>query len=309
MEDQSPAVRNAAARALGYIQYRDSADELIALLGAEEMDVRLTWVLTESLGRMRIIEARPTLARLAEHHWYPRVRSAANTALEKIDTGESYGSRYQLQYFGREFFDYRVLRLERNRRCSIETQKAHPPSSPAIPGQPIEQSLLVGVRYATNEPSSEAGNEQEAPDLQGKKRGKREEIVLRTPETGIRVDDGWLVGSDRGEWGGELAFIKEDGSSEIVRRGNVNAIHKLGERYIAVMGLSHIGVSRGTVFDLSLQNDGSWQATTWKILPAAPKSSHRISDEEVLVIVESSGGILLREDGRMKMANCGGVGN
>ena len=83
MEDHNPAVRNAAGRALGYIQYCDSADEMIALLQADEMDVRLTWVLTESLGRMHVREARPALAWLAEHHWYPRVRSAATTALKK----------------------------------------------------------------------------------------------------------------------------------------------------------------------------------------------------------------------------------
>lgn len=304
MEDHNPAVRNAAGRALGYIQYCDSADEMIALLQAEEMDVRLTWVLTESLGRMRVREARPALTRLAEHHWYPRVRSAAATALEKIDTGENYDSRYPQRYFGREFFDYEVLWLDSNRRCYIEPPKAPPQSSPDILGQPIVQSQLADLRYAPEGSHSASENKQEGPNLPGKNPEKRGEIVLRTPEVGIRVEGGWLVGSDRGEWGGELAFIKEDGSSEIVRHGNVNAIHKLGERYIAVMGLSHLGISWGKILDLSRQNDGSWQAKTWKILPAAPESSHRISEDEVLVIVEASGGILLREDGEMKMADC-----
>lgn len=311
LRDQNWDLRNASARALGFIQYRASAGELIQLLSAEEEDVRFSWIVAESLGRMRAAQASEALSRLVSSHWYPPVRRAAATALENIDSGTSYESRYPKRYFGREFFTYDNLHTGEDYFCDISTQKATPESSQEKLRIPTHRSLLEKLTYKRtiissqpkNKPPPADGNNLEIAAFTGDNVVENVKKIDEVPETALRVEEGWLVGTDRGEWGGELAYVHDQGTSTIILDENVQDIYRLGERYIAVTGLSH-GFSRGAIYEVSRQDNRTWTAQRWRALPRAPESSFLVHTDELLVKVEVSGSILVSATGSMRMAVC-----
>jgi hypothetical protein len=45
-----------------------------------------------------------------------------------------------------------------------------------------------------------------------------------TPDVALRVASGWLVGSDRGEWGGELIYLEEALAPQMILHANVVGI-------------------------------------------------------------------------------------
>lgn len=298
LQDQNWDVRNAAARALGYIEYQPSTRELIQLLEIEEEDVRLSWIAAESLGRMRMPQATGVLSRVSNNHWYPPVRQAAAQALNNLDSGASYVSRDPEKYFGMEFYAYDHLSIDADNRCEIAVPgSTHEPSQEKAPAY-IYRSLLENsackhsIRYS-NIINPNSANEEA-------------EYILDIDDTpvALRIEEGWLVGTDCGEWGGELAHVQDDGTSTIFLQENIQNIFRVGKRYIAVTGLSHLALTRGIIFDVFQQDNGEWTAKPWRALPRAPETSFMLDTNEVLVKVEASGSILVSASGAMRMAPC-----
>lgn len=128
--------------------------------------------------------------------------------------------------------------------------------------------------------------------------------MKHVPTVALQVDGGWLAGSDRGEWGGELMFIGDDGSQQMVIEENVEDIYRLGDRYVATVGLAHLGSNTGAVLELRRDADGHWQASPWRVLPAAPQSSFLTRKGDLLVTVYSDTPIVVSPDGTMRMAVC-----
>jgi hypothetical protein len=76
----------------------------------------------------------------------------------------------------------------------------------------------------------------------------------------LRVRGGWLVGADRGEWGGELVFLGDDGIQRKLLDENVQDIVQLGSRYVAVTGLAHLTLNHGMLYEVGPDEGGSWRA-------------------------------------------------
>jgi HEAT repeat protein len=72
-------VREAAARTIGYVGYREGAQALVTALGSLE-DWQLVYIAAESLGRLGDARFVPALLRVEKEHWYPPVRAAAHKA-------------------------------------------------------------------------------------------------------------------------------------------------------------------------------------------------------------------------------------
>ena len=85
-----------------------------------------------------------------------------------------------------------------------------------------------------------------------------------------RVDDGYLIGVDRGEFGGGLYFSSLDGLStyQIQEYLRIHEIVKFNQRIIATEGLAHMSLNGGSL--LEVYREGSWKVRKIAKLPDAP---------------------------------------
>jgi hypothetical protein len=126
-------------------------------------------------------------------------------------------------------------------------------------------------------------------------RGDFDEQKMR----GVKVDDGYLVGSDRGEWGGEIAYVNRAGSARILMPVNTEAIYKTKAGIVAVTGLAHMTFNSGCLFRMSKPAEGEWCASQWCVLPGAPRVSRLLKDGNLFISCDG-GMVLISPDGRMR---------
>jgi hypothetical protein len=93
------------------------------------------------------------------------------------------------------------------------------------------------------------------------------------PETAfMRVDDGWLVGFNQGEFGAALYWFSRDGNQSYkVSDDQVVAFFSVPGALYAIEGLAHMDVSQGSVIRIARAEPGErWRASTLVELPHAP---------------------------------------
>jgi hypothetical protein len=120
--------------------------------------------------------------------------------------------------------------------------------------------------------------------------GKRERAVapkLVRPDTAIEAFGGWLLGSNRGEWGGELAFKPADGPAVLLLEDNVIDIARMGSRFVAVTGIAHLNVSGASVYEIRVETDGTPLIQKRQSLPTPPKSVRVLLNGDLLLVFES----------------------
>ena len=84
----------------------------------------------------------------------------------------------------------------------------------------------------------------------------------------LDVTDGKLIGTNHGEWGGELGFVNDRVTQTIID-DNVLAVVKRGNRIYAVTGLP--GRAKGDfLWEVSRATDGRWSARPIWRLPGTP---------------------------------------
>jgi HEAT repeat protein len=289
LSSSEPDVRVAAARTLGFIGYRTSTRSLVAALDDAD-DWRVVYTAADALGRLRAVEAREALQATASDHWYPPVRDAARTALRALDAKYRYVSSPNRTNFALDFFDYEHA----GRAYSPCADQAHYPSVPQRPetldptGQP---SLAEQLAYDR--------------EIRGLSEKGWQTTHRRTiPEVGLRVDGGWLVGGDHGEWGGELLLKPDGGPSTKILDKNIAGLHVIADgRIVAVTGLAHLGMDEGSLYTIACAPTKACSATRWKALPGAPRSSWLIATGELLVNT-TGGSVLVAPDGALRLADC-----
>lgn len=300
-------LRLGAARTLGFIGYNGADGRLIKLLD-DPSDVRLNFVAAESLGRLKSKAAVKELKRTGKDHWHPHVRTAAVRAAGKIESNSNYELEYPGGNFPFEYFNFQYWGIE-----SPEDLKLPIVEDPASLASHAEkdQDLPGSLAYSIEIVSYGAGDEEEQkaakdwdgiivvnPDNMVEKREK----VSHTPVVGLRVSGGWLLGGDRGEWGGELVFKGDKQQSGKIFEENVEGLFRLGGRTIAVTGLAHLGLNDGMIYELNFV-EGKWSASPWRALPGAPRRSGKLKNGEVMVATYGGGIIILSEDGGLRMAD------
>lgn len=267
LNDDDWNLRVGAARALGYIGYDDAAEGLINLLSVHD-DWRLVLSTAESLGRLKVERALPALKVVATAHWYPPVREAAQNAIESIHSGVVAESKYHPQNFAFEFFGYEGVG-EKMEMLEIEDVNSIRFALDSTQDQPL--TVVIKDEDGT---------------------------VKRSQLRGVKVEDGYLVGSNRGEWGGEITFVDTSGDSFVIARENTNAIYQTTYGILAVTGLAHMSANSGFIQKVYRGGDGRWIATKWRALPGAPRSSWLLRDGRLLI--NCFGGIVLvSADGEM----------
>jgi hypothetical protein len=282
-------VRVAAARTLGLIGYRPAVPSLTAALDDPD-DWRLVYVASEALGRLHAAEARHALEGTASRHWYPPVRDAARNAGLALDSKYRYASTTDQGNFSYAFFDFE--RAGRDYQPCADL--AHFPSAPRRSDtlDPVAQPALA-QRLAYDRV------------VVGWDEKGRHTSHHRTPaEVGLRIAGGWLVGADQGEWGGELVFKADDGSTKMVLPTNIQGLQVLGSgRIVAVTGLAHLTSNDGVLYRIDCPPSKPCTAAPWKQLPGAPRASWVLKTGELLVNT-LGGSVVVASDGTLAMAEC-----
>lgn len=115
----------------------------------------------------------------------------------------------------------------------------------------------------------------------------------------VKVDDGWLVGVDMGEWGGQIAFKDLHGNVQVLAQLNTEDIYRMLPGPVAVTGLAHLSINEGCLYRIAKNPAGRWAVKKWRTLPGAPYGSVLLQDGRLLI--NCSGGIVLvSPDGRME---------
>ena len=114
----------------------------------------------------------------------------------------------------------------------------------------------------------------------------------------LQVDDGYLIGFNRGEWGGHLDWFSKDGkvSYEISGDEIVQFIKRKGKNY-AIQGLAHLTMSTGSILIIEKEN-GKWVSKEYLKLPVAPNSIGLGVGDDFFIITNES---LLKIDGNRKV--------
>lgn len=101
-----------------------------------------------------------------------------------------------------------------------------------------------------------------------------------------QVDDGWLIGSDNGEWGGNLSWFNLDGSKKktLLFNENVRGLVKSSTGIFVVTGLHHLGLFEGKIFHIEKREDGNWDAKLLVDFRGIPHTFTQESTDSLLVV-------------------------
>jgi hypothetical protein len=106
-----------------------------------------------------------------------------------------------------------------------------------------------------------------------------------------RVNDGWLVGFNHGEFGAALYWFSKDGRRHYRMSAGrsdpqVVAFFPLGNDLGAIEGLAHLGLSKGSIIRIArTAAQDRWQVQTVVRLPAAPYAVAVPRSGPVLVVL------------------------
>lgn len=119
------------------------------------------------------------------------------------------------------------------------------------------------------------------------------------PDRGIKVSDGWLLGSDQGEWGGDLIFVGDDWKPVVVINDNIIRVYQTSIRNVAVTGTAHLGINYGYIFAVE-KIDGKWVAKEIANIYGYPFLTEQQVDGSLL-LANDFGSFLLGKDGLCRL--------
>jgi len=102
--------------------------------------------------------------------------------------------------------------------------------------------------------------------------------------TAIKVDDGWLVGFNAGEFGAGLWWFSPDGKDRYrISDDHVVEFFPLASQVTALIGIEHGGVSEGDVIRFSRNEEKRWVTERLVDLGERPYAAIKIADGTLLV--------------------------
>lgn len=296
IEHENWDFRIGAVRALGYIGYKPSLNELIKLLG-DKNDWRLVYVSVIAIEQLMAEPALEALEKVAKEHWYPPVREVAEDAIVSIKTQTGYVSKFYPKEFPAEFFSYVNAGREMSPCEQVNFKKDPEENKFNAKDHPSEIELLTykaKIIVFGPPPGKESGPIVEhAYDVDQK------------PNIALKLGDSWLVGTDRGEWGGELVLMEPGEDPVFLMNENIDNIHTMSFGIVAVSGLAHLSSNKGVLFKVKKININKWGVSIWKILPGAPISSWLVEGGSLLINT-NSGTVIVSPEGEISMAKCSG---
>lgn len=115
-------------------------------------------------------------------------------------------------------------------------------------------------------------------------------LEFRQGDAFKRVDDGWLIGFNRGEFGASLHWISADGRREYkISDHQVVDFITLPDGVYAIEGLAHLGMSGGSVIRIAREpGQLYWMATPVTKLPFAPYAVSVRRDNSMLLTLSDA---------------------
>lgn len=118
---------------------------------------------------------------------------------------------------------------------------------------------------------------------------------------------GELVGTDNGEWGGQLAWLPYKGQSEILLRDNVAGMDYASDGDIGAVvysGLAHMSFNFGYVLKVSLDSGGTWNQSEIARLPGEPVAWSTITAGLFAVEANNRVVVFSTREGILGLASC-----
>ena len=305
LNDPDWDIRVTAANTLGHIGYTPASPALAKVL-ADQDDWKLVYAASSSLGRLEADEFIEDLERVRDTHWYPPVREIADSAIQLIRTGKAMDEDEEAWW--------QISTVE-NAPESCETvsyQAIDEPDGTKLYANDDQEELqklsYQTAIYSYGAPEGTEPNEQGIVEVTDENMVEHVEYVEQVPELASRTPTGWLVGADRGEWGGELVYVPDKGDAMVLYNENVEDIFPLGGQLVATSGLAHMVSDRGELLRIDEDKEGQYSAAPWKRLPGVPYSSWLIEGGELLI--NTSGGSVVTDAlGNLRMAECASHSN
>src|SRR5262249_19045003 len=90
----------------------------------------------------------------------------------------------------------------------------------------------------------------------------------------LAVTGGYLVGTDAGEWGGQLLFSDSTGKEQrkLASENTVGLVALGPASALALHGLNHLGLRQGTARWLAPGDGGAWKVVASQPLDAGPQA-------------------------------------
>jgi hypothetical protein len=97
----------------------------------------------------------------------------------------------------------------------------------------------------------------------------------------LEIDNGIIVGTNRGEWGGKLIY-KNDTLEYTILNENICGVLNYNNGVYVLTGLSHLGISEGKIIKLEFIN-GKWECTFFKEFSSSPEI-YTIFDDKLYIV-------------------------
>lgn len=298
LDDADPNVRLGAARALGYAGRSDLGKPLVLLLS--DHDWRVVHATCLSLARLEAKDALASLKALSTNHWYPRVRNTAKYASQKLEGFEPAGTVLSSAAEWNRT-DRSLLPLGEKAVAKLKVARTNPGFLPwdRSPNWPASTRIET---FRTRHP------ELYAAIAAGKEIGAQHGWLFYCRITGIiGKSDTTLVALRAGEYIGGLFAIKEGTSAGLITDQDVFALIPWGDRLMAIVGLEHMGMDRGAVYELVARETG-WTAEYRFALPGCPDQQAGILPDGRLFANCMGGAVAISKDGRFTYLGGGSGG-
>ena len=107
---------------------------------------------------------------------------------------------------------------------------------------------------------------------------------MKGRESKLKLQNGWLLGFDAGEFGGGLWFANDDGTTVELSTENVHGVFATTQGALVLAGLAHMGLDSGKVFIVPKVVRSSSDLKTLVELDGAPQAFTEISDGSELIV-------------------------
>ena len=119
-------------------------------------------------------------------------------------------------------------------------------------------------------------------------------LVQCTDGQKLNLKNGILIGTDNGEFGGELKYINTSGKEKVILHEQIKSLYKINENIIAIVGLAHLSGNYGSIYQIIENEDNSIVAKLILILQELHLNQRKTQ-------MEVSGLILIQEQLNLRM--------
>lgn len=197
-----------------------------------------------SLGVLETKSAAGQLRKLSETHWYPGVRASAKDAAAAMDDRAQHPKPTDFRTRWYVEFAYRDIASF----CAGN-------STQFSPGSLMSANVGLSNKFADrfDQPVADA----------------------------MEINGGVLVGTNMGEWGGGLYWLPEREDPIKLVDDNIKLIASVEGRILVVSGLSHLGLSRGAIYQIV--EGPKPKVVRLLVLPTEPISMEKSKSDHLLV--------------------------